>query len=293
MTIGKSKLSYAEFYITNVCNLTCDNCNRFNNYAFKNHHDIDEFQPLYRQWANILEIKKISILGGEPLLNPDWHRWAYMIRELWPNCILDIITNGTMLNKIKNLYHVLTETQTNLEINLHNYDEYANLAKRLDDFFPGPYTIEQVDFQSSFRMLISDHNVNLSVEKANSQHFVAIHNTDRGVILPYNNDIELAHQNCDMKNCHHFAYGKLYKCGLEFLLKDFCEQFDAIYDPNDQDLIESDNGITVENWLENPDSAKQHLKNPIQHCKLCPKDIEYKNIRPSLGNTEIIVSTPA
>ena len=30
-----NRLDYCEFYITNVCNLSCNGCNRFNNYKFR------------------------------------------------------------------------------------------------------------------------------------------------------------------------------------------------------------------------------------------------------------------
>jgi hypothetical protein len=42
----KYHLSYAEFYITHVCNLNCPDCNRFNNYAFKGHQRWDDVKKL-------------------------------------------------------------------------------------------------------------------------------------------------------------------------------------------------------------------------------------------------------
>jgi molybdenum cofactor biosynthesis enzyme MoaA len=33
----KHKINLLEVYITNVCNLSCRGCNRFNNYNFKGH----------------------------------------------------------------------------------------------------------------------------------------------------------------------------------------------------------------------------------------------------------------
>ena len=61
------KLPYVEFYITNVCNLNCTNCNRFNNYAFAGHQRWADNKEFYQQWAEILDVQEISILGGEPL----------------------------------------------------------------------------------------------------------------------------------------------------------------------------------------------------------------------------------
>ena len=56
-----------EFYITNVCNLTCDKCRSFNNYDFKGHYEFDREKML--QWSKRLTIDVIAILGGEPTLH--------------------------------------------------------------------------------------------------------------------------------------------------------------------------------------------------------------------------------
>ena len=40
------RLNYAEFYITNVCNLNCTECNRFNNYHFSGHQRWDDYSDV-------------------------------------------------------------------------------------------------------------------------------------------------------------------------------------------------------------------------------------------------------
>jgi hypothetical protein len=81
-------------------------------------------QQEYSKWANLINIKEIGILGGEPLLNPDFSNWLSGISELWPNSKICVITNGTQIGKIKNLYNILTgvNNQIVLEINCHNLD---------------------------------------------------------------------------------------------------------------------------------------------------------------------------
>ena len=90
-------LTYVEFYITNVCNLNCTNCNRFNNYAFSGHQHWAEYQKVYAEWANRINPQKISILGGEPMLNPTFIDWVEGILRLWPSTVVSVVTNGTHL----------------------------------------------------------------------------------------------------------------------------------------------------------------------------------------------------
>ena len=77
----KINLRYAEFYVTNVCNLACDNCNRFNNMDFKGKYDFDVEQ--YREWAEKLDIHRIAILGGEPTYHPNLGSWIEGISKLY------------------------------------------------------------------------------------------------------------------------------------------------------------------------------------------------------------------
>ena len=85
-----------EFYITNVCNLTCRGCNRFNNYNFKGHQRWTEHAEAYEAWSKRLDLPRICIIGGEPTLNPDLESWVMNIRRLWPDAI-DIFVGTTGL----------------------------------------------------------------------------------------------------------------------------------------------------------------------------------------------------
>ena len=139
ITMKPHSLDYCEFYITNVCNLNCDNCNRFNNYAFSGHQDWAEYQSLYQEWSKILDVKKMSILGGEPMLHPDFMTWLTGIADLWPGVELRIITNGTQIHRWPELYNILTKYQGQiwLEINVHSPDQYANMVAWADGFLQG------------------------------------------------------------------------------------------------------------------------------------------------------------
>ena len=80
--MSKIKLDKVEFYITNVCNLTCDECNRFNNFSFKGWQRWQDYEAIYADWNSKLDIQQLVILGGEPLLNPSICEWITGINSL-------------------------------------------------------------------------------------------------------------------------------------------------------------------------------------------------------------------
>lgn len=135
----KHHLDYCEFYITNVCNLNCTDCNRFNNLAFSGHQDWNSCKEKYQVWSQRLSISTISILGGEIFLHPDVCTWLDGIASLWPDANIKFITNGTQMHRIPDLYDRLNRYQgrVRLEINVHNQSEFDDRIKWAHQFLKG------------------------------------------------------------------------------------------------------------------------------------------------------------
>jgi organic radical activating enzyme len=130
------QLDYVEFYITNVCNLNCPLCQRFNNYNFKGHQKWADFKQIYAEWAKVINVKTISIIGGEPLLNPDFQDWLLGIRALWPNARIEIATNGTQLHKWSELYHIVkSDTNIHIRISLHGGKSEQMVQQSVSKFY--------------------------------------------------------------------------------------------------------------------------------------------------------------
>lgn len=139
------RLPRVEFYITNVCNLNCSNCNRLNNYKFAGHQYWKDHSDQYEQWSKILDVESITILGGEPLLNPDLKSWLYGIRLFWPNAKIELLTNGTRIPSVKNLYKYLLDNDIRLSVSLHSRSLYSEYRTLLNDFFEGAVKVTLVD----------------------------------------------------------------------------------------------------------------------------------------------------
>lgn len=127
-----------EFYITNVCNLGCNNCNRLNNFHFKGSQNWDDYSEIYRKWSERLTFDSISILGGEPTLNKTLDQWCIGIRDLWPESEITVVTNGTKINKIPWLYNLCKNYKIELEIAAHGRPRHKTLLEEIKKFLKPP-----------------------------------------------------------------------------------------------------------------------------------------------------------
>ena len=258
----KINLKYAEFYVTNVCNLACDNCNRFNNMDFKGKYDFDVEQ--YREWAEKLDIHRLAILGGEPTYHPNLASWIEGISTLWPKTLKMLITNGTRLN-YKGLHELLTEYNWTLEINLHkekNSDFSKKIIHDLKKHFGPIEFVEEGCWGKEGLTYRSSKGVTIFLRNKWIFHRSAI--KDYNTLEDWNSNGKLAHSLCTMKTCHHFFDGKLYKCGVAKLLPDFLKQKGKIVKPYQKDY----KPLEVSNLSQQSLDALSNK--PIDMCASCP-----------------------
>lgn len=274
------ELNYVEFYITNVCNLTCEGCNRFNNYKFKGFQRWDEYEPIYRQWSQEIALANIAILGGEPLLNPDFFKWLQGINQLWPTARLEIVTNGYRLDSIKDLYNYLLEHRNVwLNIGIHNKNKKKFIFEKIKNFLKEPLKYE-FDSTNKYQehLYITDANgVKIKVEYNWWFHQGALIRNEN-IFHLHSSDVEKAHNNCHMKTCHHFIEGKLYKCGVVALLPKFFEQYTNSLSHSDKELMLSYKPLGITNTNEEKINFIENLNNSIPQCKFCPEYYDGKQI---------------
>lgn len=91
-----------EHHITDHCNLNCAGCSHFSPLSKP---WIESFDLFKEEWDRVhdkgLQIQRIRILGGEPLLNPDLDKMLAYLRPLFPNSDINVVTNGILLERQK------------------------------------------------------------------------------------------------------------------------------------------------------------------------------------------------
>lgn len=132
----KPVLDYVEFHITNVCNFNCSGCSRYTNYYFSGQQKWDDYSDIYTKWKELIDIDDITILGGEPLLNPDIIKWIDGIASIWNDTKIRIVTNGTHINKVNKLYDTIKKYngRVYLEVGVHNIARHKEVLNECTDF---------------------------------------------------------------------------------------------------------------------------------------------------------------
>jgi len=276
----KIRIPYCEFYITNVCNLSCTGCNRFNNFHFTGFQKWEDFKDIYTQWSKELDFTSSAILGGEPFLNPTFMDWARGITDLWPTRIVRIISNGTRLHKVAGLYDLLNERKNlQLNIGIHNKIHKNEMIKKVKDFLHAPVTLEFND-ENQYQLFVTLTDVNNVVVKIEFNwwfHQGSIIKNEN-ILTLHNSDPVKAHDICHMKTCHHFVNGKLYKCGVVAVLPEFDRQSNLQLSTEDKALINSYIPMSVSDTEYVKQNFIANLDSPIPQCKFCPEVYHGKQI---------------
>ena len=273
-----------EFYITNVCNLTCDGCNRYNNYKFSGWQSWDEAEPILARWAKKIDVRHPVILGGEPLLNPDIVKWIKGVNALWPtHSGTQVQSNGTRIDRVKGLEQALDSSVGNwLGISIHNPDDREEIFARVRNFL-GPTVIETQhadDPIGSDYQFINDKKIKIHAWMSNK--FVQsniILRTD-GKFTLYNSDPVRAHENCTFRRFknYHMINGMIYKCGPVALMPEFDQQHQFDITPADRDILLSYRPLKVDEFDVRGQDFLANIDNQIPQCKFCPESYDYKPI---------------
>jgi hypothetical protein len=288
-----------EFYITNVCNLTCKNCNRFNNHNFKGWQRWADYETIYAQWAGLVDIPAIVILGGEPLLNPTVVEWVHGLNRIF-KCDVEVLTNGTRLTKTPGLYEAMqtrsprNNAQNHIGISLHRLDDWDEIKSEIQEFLLGPITEygPLVNFpRSRWGSDYTAVDVNgVTINVAVSDHF------GQSAVIPvsnkfmlHNNTPEAAHRACGFAQykCYHMIRGKFYKCGPVALFPEFDLQHSFDIQSDDRALINLYQPLTIDNFAEFNQEFFEKLDNPIPQCKFCPSSNVAEKIYPVRKGTLI------
>lgn len=268
-----------EFYITNVCNLTCNQCNRFNNFDFRGWQRWDDHAEQYRRWAQLIDLKAITIMGGEPLLNPTIVEWIHGLNDAF-GIEVQILTNGTRLNNVKGLYDAIAHARprsgarNSIAVSLHNLADLEQLQTDIHEFLDGPVKqnthnpkLWNADFQYSDR-----NGVCINVYFQNNFNTSTVQLNEQGRYVLFDSEPAQAHSACTYVKfkSYHFIRGKLYKCGPTALLPEFDSQHTFDISEQDRQLLNSYQPLTVDNFFNYKDEFLESLNNPVAQCKFCP-----------------------
>lgn len=282
-------IPYIEFYITNVCNLTCSNCNRFNNFDFKGHQRWSDYESEYAKWSKHVRLQRVTILGGEPLLNPSILDWIYGINRIFKKTV-QILTNGTRLNQVNGLYEAVLADNIDpatpwvrnwIGVSLHNTKDRDHLDAEIRRFLRGNIRLvkrgDPEDENNATTMggnyaYVDENNVKIPVWEYTEFYNAAVIVDRNNRYRLYNNDVERAHAMCGyaMYKCYHFIRGALYKCGPVALFPEFDQQHAFDITAEDRQLLGAYRPLIADEFPTRGQEFMATIDQPIPQCKFCP-----------------------
>lgn len=278
MTSSRKHFKKIEFYITNVCNLTCNRCNRFNNHNFKGWQKWSDYEQIYRSWSQHIYIDQIVILGGEPLLNPTIIDWMYGLNDIWHRNV-QVLSNGLHINHVRGLKQALKTNGNWLGISWHNLKQLDQLRDIMVQFLSSDCIEIHGKSNNPYGgdIVFQDKN-GLSIPIYIQDQFQQ--SSIRDDYTLHDSDPEIAHARCGFaqnKN-YHFIRGKLYKCGPVALMPEFDQQNPLNISHEDRKLLNQYQPLTIDDLQQKGETFFRNLDMPIPQCKFCPIDAHVEKI---------------
>ncbi len=93
-------LHHLDVHIADHCNMRCKGCSHFSNISAPALADPGEFSADMHRLAELMSVRDIFLLGGEPLLHPDVDRFVRDARHAFPRAAIYLFTNSTLVMRM-------------------------------------------------------------------------------------------------------------------------------------------------------------------------------------------------
>lgn len=263
--MSKIDLKQLEIHISEICNLRCIGCTAFSDYAID--HQFESWQDnriLLERWSEKFNIHGVTIAGGEPLMHPELLDAIVDLRSIFPDAMINLVTNGTYIIKKSQVVRTLKEVgHSCLTVSDHEPDK--NYSQKVKKFLLGMFDWKQSDIRPDW--LETDNQFYLELRPAS--HFITPLNGSYGQAKPHHSDPEKAFANCCFHDSLNYYQGKIYKCSpLQYLnrvLTDWGQQ----EDPDWQQYLDY-RPLSLESSDQEIHEFFSHYNRAEKYCSMCP-----------------------
>ena len=231
----RPKINEMGIQVVDHCNLNCKGCLHFCHkgqepYFYKSECYENDLKKL----STLVDIERIRIYGGEPLLHPNLSQFIEITHEVIPKAEIKLFTNGLLLRTMPE--------KLSLVLQVHN-------VKIIWSVYP-IFDIESLQATQKFLK-----NIGISYQVQRVAMFYACMNPDGNIPPQY------AFEHCNGRNCHVMQDGKISLCPAPMVSK-IMAKFGFDYDISDGLLDIYDSMLTG-------DQVVQFLRSPHSVCRFC------------------------
>jgi organic radical activating enzyme len=217
-------INNVDVHVINSCNLHCHGCNHLANYGYGGPFKVEELVHWIEPWKDRLFFKRISLLGGEPLLNPHLKDICIAYRRLFSHkeTKLRIITNGILIAKCPWLKELIQEYHVHIQVSLHVFTGKTKNEKLINQVKEGMALLEKWAGDKLGQTETSWGPYVEAKEKLNFQVFYQGAGTQ---IKPFqHDDITESKKHCTCPTLQLYQ-SNLYKCAPIAYIGDVLEKF--------------------------------------------------------------------
>jgi hypothetical protein len=211
-------LTQLNFYITDRCDLACDHCITFNNFAWGQHRNPSDDLSELQAWADILAVDEICVLGGEATLNPWLSTWVRVITELWPQSRRRITTNGRHLDRCEAAWF---EQGWDLEVAAHSLEDFARARAWAEATWPQCVITEgHLSITGDLTVLTVRVQQRVVMEITLSIRFMPWPWHQSAATLKWDQlrDPAIQRSHCEVADCSYMVGSRLYRCPIQAVL---------------------------------------------------------------------------
>jgi hypothetical protein len=214
-------LPFLETMITQACNLSCYGCTNYSDLKHSGYVSWSEGKKQLSAWVDRINIEEFGIIGGEPLINPEWRDWVSGVRNLLPDARIRFTTNGLLLNKSPDILDFL-ESLNNVTFKITVHVDDAELEQSINQIFCSRDWIPVREF--GIRRWQGPNGLRFQVNRPET--FVKTYQGTYETMQPWHSVPSDAFAVCCQKTCPLLYRGKIYKCSTAGLLLDILDRFD-------------------------------------------------------------------
>jgi MoaA/NifB/PqqE/SkfB family radical SAM enzyme len=246
-----------DVHIAEYCNINCKGCEHFSPLAPKTFIDAGKYEKDCKMIAELSggKIDDIALLGGEPLLNPQIIDIVKISRSYFPQTIIKIITNGTLLGKQPDeFWDCCRINDITIAISVYPVNiDYAFIIDKAKKHnvriqFRGDVKIVSNNWKELPLDYVSESWRQLLIDIAGGQ------NPKRSNALCYASNF-----------CFQLSEGKLYKCWRIAYIKYFNDYFNTDLKITENDYIDIYKAKNIYEILDK-------LRKPAPFCRYCKMD---------------------
>jgi hypothetical protein len=200
-----------DVHVINSCNLKCFGCNHLTDYGYGGPFKAEELVEWIRPWKDRLYLKRINLLGGEPLLNSDLKNICIGFRKFFPpsETKLRIVTNGILIKKCLWLKDLIQNYHVHIQVSPHVLTAKTTGDKRTAQVKAGLALLEKWAADTPRRI---ETRWAAPVDVKKKLNFQIFYQGSGNDIKPFeHDDIAASKKHCTCKTLQLYRH-RLYKC---------------------------------------------------------------------------------